>query len=89
MTMAKDDPSEDVRALAVEALGVLAIQERKAAVRTRGAVRAKGPTPPSRKAIGFDVESLSQALETIGQEDQSSYVRDTVLDILAALRAYS
>ena len=89
MTIAKNDPSEDVRTLAVEALGVLAIQERKAAVRTSGAVRTRGPIPPSRKATGFDVEALSQALETIGQEDRSSYVRDTVLDILAALRAYS
>jgi hypothetical protein len=76
-----------VRALAVESLGVLAIQECKAAVRTRGAVKVTGPTPPQEEKIGLDVESLSQALERIAQEDRSSYVRDTVLDILAALRA--
>ena len=87
MRLAKSDPHENIRALAVEALGALAIQEWKAAVRTRGAVKVKGPTPPQEEKLGLDVESLSQALEKIAQEDRSSYVRDTVLDILAALRA--
>jgi phosphoglycolate phosphatase-like HAD superfamily hydrolase len=85
--LAQNDPSEDVRALAIESLGVLAIQECKVAVRTRGAVKVTGPTPPQEEKVGLDVESLSQALERIAQEDRSSYVRDTVLDILAALRA--
>ena len=87
MAMAKNDLSEDVRALAVEALGILAIQERKAAVRSRGAARTKGLTPPEQGAMGIDVESLSQDLEEIGHEDRSSYVRDTVLNVLYAIRS--
>ena len=87
MNMAKNDPSEDVRALAVEALGILAIQEHKAVVRTRGAVRTRGPIPYEREAVG-NVGSLRQTLEKISQEDRSPYVRDTVFDILAALGAH-
>ncbi len=88
VSIAKSDPDENVRALAVEALGILAIQERKAvAVRTRGAVQTGGPLAVERAGISTDVEALGQALERIGQEDQSSYVRETVRDMLSILRS--
>ena len=57
MAIAKDDPDEDIRALAVEALGGLAIQTQRA-VRTRGARRAKSPAATATRSQGSIRPSL-------------------------------
>jgi hypothetical protein len=87
ISIAKSDPNEDVRALAVEALGSLAIHEQKAAVRLRGAIRTRGKAPTRPAALGgADVRSLTETLGGIAQEDPSSHVRDTVHTVLTMLR---
>lgn len=79
--IAQNDPDEDVRALAIEALGILALQEHKNAVRLRG-LRCERS---SEKSSGLDVETVRQTLEKICYQDRSPYVRDTAFDVLSML----
>lgn len=86
MAIAKSDPSEDIRAIAVEALGSLAIQERKAAaIRTRGVTRTGGPAAKLTQ-LSPEAKRLVEALQKIGQEDRSPYVRNTAFDVLSTMR---
>lgn len=83
--LAKGDPAEDIRALAVEALGSLAMRERKA-VRTRGTVRTRSAAATGLANLSPEAKRLVETLQNIGQEDLSPRVRDAVLDVLSAVR---
>lgn len=83
--IAQNDPDEDVRALAVEALGILALHEHKNAVRSRGAVCGRGSTVHEEKSRGLNVETVRETLEKICYQDRSPYVRDAAFDVLSRL----
>lgn len=85
MAVAKEDPSEDIRSLAVEALGSLAVQERKV-VLTRGTVKTRAGGASKLESLSPEAKRLVEALQHIGQEDQSPRVRDAVLDVLSAVQ---
>lgn len=87
MAVAKDDSSEGIRSLAVEALGSLAVQERKVVLtRGRGAVKTRAGGASKLESLSPEAKRLVEALQHIGQEDQSPRVRDAVLDVLSTVQ---
>jgi HEAT repeat protein len=88
--MARTDPSEDVRAEAIQGLGNMALAEWPAlAVRTRsvprvrGGIRIRGAAPS--KSISTEADAILELLDQIRFKDLSSYVRDIADDTLASL----